>query len=153
MPESNTDIQSRLLSRLRIATHLLVPMPRIPGTPEWILARTHAGSLLIDAVRKPRTLIWYSRLAPQITAGGLHFDAYDRHLDNLIGEVSAESLREHDCMLSAACVRKDTRIPGDGFFRWARELGFDIARNDLAELEFWQNQIALVIAAYRPRAH
>ena len=47
-------------------------------------------------------------------------------------------------MLSAIVVHADDRTPGRGFFNLARELGLLHGQDDLAEMEFFINEVKKV---------
>ncbi len=62
-------------------------------------------------------------------------------------------ITEEDCRqkkpLSTAVVVGDGGVPGMGFFRQARELGYEVGNSGDEELTFWRNQLqALEVAPY-----
>lgn len=71
----------------------------------------------------------------------------DKILNELLGEISTESAKSNECMLSVLVVKKNTQIPGNGFFSLAKDNGFKIVNREL----FIKAQIELVHEQYRDK--
>ncbi|HVZ93903.1 MAG TPA: hypothetical protein VG797_05285 [Phycisphaerales bacterium] len=102
--------------------------------------------LLADVARS-QDLITYSDLASRITSADI--EPHGSDMSSLLEEVSRE---EHGSsprrpLLSAVVVRKsDPSRPGQGFFRLARNLGFDVRDEDA----FWATQLQAVYNQWVP---
>lgn len=103
---------------------------------------------LKDVARR-KQLITYRELADVV---GLNWNkdyGKCRQIFSVLGAVSTSEVQQGHPMLSAIAVRQDTRMPGSGFFRLARDLGryqsgddysFWIAERD-AVWNLWPSQL------------
>jgi len=103
--------------------------------------RTDIRDTLISIARK-KTLITYEQLNVALNLG-LNFDyPSDRDLiGNWLGEISEFEVLEKRHMLSALVVHKKDKgfgEPGEGFYKYAIELGVYDRRNDEA---FWFSEV------------
>ena len=92
---------------------------------------------------RTKTTIYYGELCRKIKSFTLSPD--DPLLHTILGEISAESVKAGNGMLSVFAVRKDTDMPGRGFFSLAKDLGFKINKKE----RFVKEQIELVYNQYR----
>jgi hypothetical protein len=89
---------------------------------DWETTKKKVKQLLIGRARR-RTPISYGALVHEI--GPLPFNPNDPRLDDLLGEVSTEENAEGRGMLTVLVIHQlGDRLPGPGFFRLARELGY-----------------------------
>lgn len=111
--------------------------------PEWDEAKALLRALLTDAARA-RSTVTYGEAA-RVAFGG-RFSARSGALMDLLGEVDTEEEAARGVMIASLVVRKDTGMPGDGYFAFAAyELGRDVS--DRAVL--WQTEAEAVWEAYR----
>lgn len=61
-------------------------------------------------------------------------------LATILGELMKEAYDAGEPPLSALVVRTDTGMPGDGFFSYARQLGYEFT----GERRFWEMQVTLL---------
>jgi len=90
-----------------------------------------------------RKTISYGLLCRKVTAFPL--SPTDPLLHEILGEISKSSMKEGKGMLSAVVVRDDTKMPGEGFFQFAIELGHRIENRE----KFFRDQIDLLHSKYR----
>ncbi len=107
-----------------------------------------AATQYLIAVARGRGLTTYTELSTQLVdrTGYTRFD-YGLPRDQaavgaLLGEVTDRTLEEIGAMLSSLVVQKSTGDPGEGFYRFARKLGY--LRPGAEKFEFFQSQVALV---------
>lgn len=93
-------------------------------------------------MKKP---IYYGELCGKINSFKLLPD--DQILRDILGEISKESVKAEKGMLSVFVVKKDTGMPGSGFFSLAKELGLRIKTRK----QFVKEQTDLVHDQYRDR--
>lgn len=87
--------------------------------------------------------IYYGDLCRKISSVKLNPD--DQLLHDILGEISRESFEADKDMLSVFAIRRDTDMPGKGFFSSAKELGYSIGSRE----KFVKEQIKLVHSQYR----
>lgn len=110
---------------------------------EWDDSRKRLRSLLRD-VASDRSTITYSECA-QVAFGG-RFSPRSSALAQLLEEVCTLEDAERGVMLGSVVVRKDTGIPGKGYFTFARE---DLERSGTTDRELWEQEVGRVWSAYR----
>jgi hypothetical protein len=69
----------------------------------------------------------------------------DEQLPQILGDISAASYRANKGLLSVFAVKKESGMPGDGFFTMAKKLGCRI----ITEEQFFKDQIDFVHNRYR----
>ena len=87
-----------------------------------------------------RGLVNYEVLARTV---GLPTERYmlQNLLPKLLGQISTDECAGKRPMLSAIVIRKDKRIPGDGFFKLAQDLGFlETGATEAESTQFWQRE-------------
>ncbi len=83
--------------------------------------------------------ITYRELVDQITA--LSYQPYDDALSDLLSHISRQDNAKGRGMLSAVVIHAGgDRLPGDGFFDLAKELG----RTFTDRKKFWRSEVATV---------
>ena len=108
---------------------------------QWADARARAREAMLSAARASQT-ITYSQLAQ--TVSDTVFRPRSWALMALLGEVCAEEDPVHDVWIASLVVRKDSGMPGDGYFGYAEREGFDVS--DRAA--FWREHVQRVWNAY-----
>ena len=65
-------------------------------------------------------------------------------IGQLLGEINEDEYNNGRPMLSAVAVEPTTRMPGEGFFRFAKELRKFDGETDEDKREFWRDEIQRV---------
>lgn len=106
-----------------------------------------AATDFLTEVARGRRLTTYTGLSNELVnrTGYARFE-YDLPRDQaaigaLLGEVTDGTLDEVGAMLSSLVVQKATGDPGEGFYRFARKLGY--LRPGVEKFEFFQAQVKL----------
>jgi hypothetical protein len=107
----------------------------------WETAREQARSALVASARS-RSTITYSGLCDAIEVA--RFRPYSWALVALIDEVCREADAASGATLASLVVRRDTGMPGEGYFVWAVRQGADAGDRE----EFWRGQAERVWRAY-----
>ena len=113
---------------------------------EWFEARA-ALAVLLDRAARSRSTVTYSEAA--LAAFGGRFSARSGALMDLLGEVDRDAWDATGLMPASLVVRKDSGIPGEGYFRFiGDELGVPAEEQE----EFWRREVLRVwLAAGRWR--
>ena len=107
----------------------------------WADAREHARAAILSRARS-RATITYAELAQAVSETG--FRPRSWALMALLGEVCDAEDPVRDVWIASLVVRKDTGIPGDGYFAFAEREGFDTSER----AAFWRAQAQRVWNAY-----
>ena len=91
---------------------------------------------------RARETITYAELAQAVSATGFHPRSWA--LMAMLGEVCRDEDPVHDVWTASLVVRKDTGMPGDGYFGFAQREGLDVP--DRAS--FWRERVQQVWNAY-----
>ena len=91
----------------------------------------------LKEVARAGGVIYYSQVAPVAGVG-------PRNLGQILGEVCQGEVHQGRPMLGAVVVRKDSHLPGQGFFKSARKLGLFQGSNDKERREFWVQELRKV---------
>lgn len=111
---------------------------------QWAAARERLMSLLVEAARR-RSTVTYGDAAAVAFEG--RFSPRSGALMDLLGEVDEALDAQQGVMIASLVVRKDSGMPGEGYFAFARDqLGKDVS--DAAG--FWESQAAAIWDAYPP---
>jgi hypothetical protein len=108
---------------------------------DWAAACEQARTALIAHARARETIA-YSELCEELTVAS--FRPYSWALMALIDEVCRDEDERTGAVLATLVVRRDTRMPGDGYFAWAARTGADVSDRDA----FWRAQAERVWDAY-----
>ncbi len=94
----------------------------------------------LKGIAKQRKRTHYEDVAPLVN---LNLDTIKERneLADILGKISTYEHEEGRPMLSAVVLRKDTDMPGSGFFELARELGLLTSQN---EKKFFYDEIKKV---------
>lgn len=107
----------------------------------WADAREQARTALLERARAGATLT-YAELARAVSETG--FQPRSWALMALLDEVCREEDPVHDVWIASLVVRKDTGIPGDGYFAYAAREGFEVSDRSA----FWRDRVQRVWNAY-----
>lgn len=110
---------------------------------EWRAAKSQARDFLITRSRERGTTT-YSELCEVVSA--VHLRPYSFAMMAFLNEVCAEEDAEHGVMLASLVTRRDTGLPGNGYFKFAAGLGRDSADREA----FWRLEIERIYAAFPP---
>lgn len=116
---------------------------------EWDSKREQMRALLID-VAGQRGTITYGELARAVFEG--RFSARSAALFQMLDEVCRIEDEGHDYEFGAIVVRRDTGIPGRGFFVFVDEVcGRHVDVDEAASCRrLWEREVAAVWDAYTP---
>ena len=98
--------------------------------------------ILIHQARTKKTT-YYWELCKKIKSFQMMPD--EELLHEILGEISTASYKANKGLLSVFAVKKDSGMPGKGFFSMAKELGCQI----VTRKQFFKDQIDLVHDQYR----
>jgi len=101
---------------------------------EWVTARERMTHLLAD-IAANRSTITYGDIAREVFDGRL--SARSSGLYEMLGEVCTEQDARRGTMLASLVVRKDSGIPGKGYFAHAAGLGRDVSDPE----GFWRSEV------------
>lgn len=119
----------------------------VPGTrwgmslTRWEDARARVRAAMLDRARTGAT-ITYAELADAASETG--FRPRSWALMALLGEVCRDEDPVHDVWVASLVVRKDTGMPGDGYFGYAEREGLDVSDRPA----FWRERVQQVWNAY-----
>lgn len=109
---------------------------------QWDDARERAREAILLRARTADT-ITYAELAQAVGETG--FRPRSWALMALLGEVCDAEDPVHDVWIASLVVRKDTGMPGDGYFAYAEQAGFEVGDRS----RFWRERVQRVWNAYR----
>lgn len=109
----------------------------------WEQAKTEAKEHLVRCARRRETTT-YSELCETVTAARLR--PYSFAMMAFLNEVCTEEDALHGVMLASLVCRKDSGMPGAGYFRHAARLG----RNTSDERAYWLSEVERIYAAFPP---
>ena len=113
-------------------------------TPDaWRAAKAQARDFLIGRARERGTTT-YSELCSVVTTGQLR--PYSFGMMAFLNEVCAEEDAANGIMLASLVTRRDTGMPGDGYFKFAAGLG----RETFDREAFWRSEIERIYAVFPP---
>ena len=99
----------------------------------------------LKQLAKSEKITCYSSIAP-LAGLDMTNPAHRREIGEILGEISQH---EHDAgrpLLSAVVISRDTNMPGEGFFKLARDLSLFMAED---ELSFFTKELEKVYAQWR----
>lgn len=111
--------------------------------PAWEAAKAEAKDFLVSCARRRETTT-YSELCETVMS--VHLRPYSFAMMAFLNEVCTEEDALHGVMLASLVCRKDSGIPGEGYFRHAAKLGRDI-RDPQA---YWASEVARIHDAFPP---
>lgn len=109
------------------------------GSPvaDWERAKLQAKDFLTSCARR-RATTTYSELCAVVDA--IHLRPYSFAIVAFLNEICTEEDAAHGVMMASLVVRKDSGVPGDGYFRHADRLGRDISDREA----FWRSEVEKV---------
>jgi len=113
------------------------------GSPadDWERAKLQAKDFLTACARR-RATTTYSELCSEVDA--IHLRPYSFAIVAFLNEICSEEDAAHGVMMASLVVRKDTGIPGEGYFRHAGRLGRDVSDREA----FWRSEAEKVYAVW-----
>lgn len=108
---------------------------------EWDDAKRRLFDVLADAAADRATITYGD--AARVAFGG-RFSARSGALMDLLGEVDEEEDRRRGIMIASLVVRKDTGMPGEGYFAFIARMGRPIDDRE----GVWRGEAERVWAAY-----
>jgi hypothetical protein len=108
---------------------------------DWERAKLQAKDHLTACARR-RATTTYSELCSEVDA--IHLRPYSFAIVAFLNEICTEEDAAHGVMMASLVVRKDTGIPGDGYFGHAGGLGRDISDREA----FWRSEVERVWDVY-----
>jgi len=103
-----------------------------------VLAQEEATDLLIGAASRGRP-IEYGQVVER-----LKHATFVAQFHGMLGAISRRTFEEDGLLLSAVVVRKDSRRPGTGFYKLARDLGFEFGLAATEAETFWAEHLLAV---------
>lgn len=113
---------------------------------EWEDARERMRSLLVG-VASSRSTITYGECVSVVFAG--RFSPRSTALAQMLEEVCTIEDEAKGVMLGSVVVRKDSGIPGDGYFTFAEE---ELGRDLSDRRTFWESEVGRVWDAFQETA-
>jgi len=108
---------------------------------DWEQAKDEAKSFLVTRAQQ-RATTTYSELCEVVTS--VHLRPYSFAMMAFLNEVCAEEDAEHGIMLASLVTRRDTGLPGTGYFRFAASLGRDV----VDEEAYWRSEVERIYTAF-----
>jgi len=108
---------------------------------DWEQAKDEAKAFLVTRARERGTTS-YSELCEIVQS--VHLRPYSFAMMAFLNEVCAEEDAEHGIMLASLVTRRDTGIPGKGYFRFAASLGRDVSDEEA----YWRSEVERIYAAF-----
>ena len=110
---------------------------------QWERAKAEAKEHLVSCARR-RTTTTYSELCEVVESARLR--PYSFAMMAFLNEVCTEEDAAHGVMLASLVCRKDSGLPGEGYFRHAARLGRDTADREA----YWRSEVVRIYEAFPP---
>jgi len=108
---------------------------------DWELAKRQAETALA-AVARERATTTYAGLCGDVAA--IRLRPYSFAMVAFLDEICSEADAEKGIVLASLVTRKDTGMPGEGYFRHAAREGHDVSDREA----FWRANVERVYAAF-----
>ena len=108
---------------------------------DWAAAKEQARTALIACARE-RATTTYSGLCEDVTA--IRLRPYTFAMMAFLNEICTEEDAAHGVMLASLVTRKDSGLPGDGYFRNAARLGRDVSDHRA----FWESEVERIYSVW-----
>lgn len=108
---------------------------------DWELAKRQAEAALA-AVARERATTTYAGLCREVTA--IHLRPYSFAMVAFLDEICRDEDEASGIVVASLVTRKDTGMPGDGYFRQAAREGHDVADREA----FWRENVERVYDAF-----
>ena len=108
---------------------------------DWERAKAEAETALVACARRRETTT-YAGLCTEVSS--IRLRAYSFGMVAFLDEICAEQDAANGIVLASLVTRKDTGVPGEGYFRHAARIGCDVSDRDA----FWHEQVERVYRAY-----
>jgi len=103
----------------------------------------------LKEIARARSVITYGEIAPLVGAD-IRTSPGRREIGRLIAEVCAHEVEHGRPMLGSVVVRKDTGMPGDGYFKGACRLGQFEPDGQKDKRSFWAEELERVYDGWSP---
>lgn len=110
---------------------------------DWERAHEQAKAYILSCARERRTTT-YTELCEAVTA--IRLKPRSWAMKAFLNRICTEEDAQHGVMLASLVVRKDTGMPGDGYFGHADRLGRETAERRA----FWEREVERVYRAFPP---
>jgi hypothetical protein len=110
----------------------------------WSAGIREARDFLISRARERGTTT-YSELCSAVSA--VHLRPYSFGMMAFLNEVCAEEDAANGIMLASLVTRRDTGLPGNGYFKFASGLGRETEDREA----FWRSEIERIYAVFPPK--
>lgn len=110
---------------------------------DWERAKAEAKEFLISCARG-RATTTYSELCDLVTSVRLR--PYSFAMMAFLNEVCTEEDAAHGVMLASLVCRKDSGLPGSGYFRHAARLGRDVRDPE----NYWRSEVERIYCVFSP---
>lgn len=108
---------------------------------DWEAAKLEAEAALVACAGRRETMT-YAGLCESVTA--IRLRPYSFGMVAFLDEICAGPDAEHGIVLASLVCRKDTGMPGEGYFRCASRMGCDVSDRR----GFWEGQVQSVYLAF-----
>ena len=109
--------------------------------PAWSAAKAEANALL-EHVARERGTITYAEICREVES--IQLKPRSWAIMAFLNEICTEADARHGIMLASLVVRRDTGMPGTGYFRNAARLGRDVADPEA----YWRSEIERIYDVY-----
>jgi alkylated DNA nucleotide flippase Atl1 len=99
----------------------------------------------LKEVARAKKMVYYGDIAPLVGVD-LNTGRGRREIGRVLAEVCESEARQGHPLLGSVVVRKDTNVPGKGYFNGARRLGKLSGETREEELLFWRQELKSVHA-------
>jgi hypothetical protein len=104
---------------------------------DWEQAKEQATQALLECARRRETTT-YAALCDTVTAVRLR--PYSFGMVAFLDEICEEEDAAHGTVIASLVTRKDTGMPGEGYFRHASRIGRDTSNRRA----FWEHEVARI---------
>jgi hypothetical protein len=108
---------------------------------DWDAAKLEAEAALVACAAR-REVLTYAGLCSSVCA--IRLRPYSFAMVAFLDEICSGEDAEHGIVLASIVTRKDTGMPGEGYFRAAARAGCDVADREA----FWRAQLDRVYRTY-----
>jgi hypothetical protein len=108
---------------------------------DWAAARLEAETGLVACAARRETTT-YAGLCEMVTS--IHLRPYSFAMVAFLDQICEGPDAAHGIVLASLVTRKDTGIPGEGYFAWASRTGCDVSDRE----GFWKREVERVYDAF-----
>jgi hypothetical protein len=108
---------------------------------DWDAAKSEAEAVLVGHASRRETTT-YAGLCESVTS--IHLRPYSFAMVAFLDQICEGPDAKHGIVLASLVTRKDTGMPGDGYFGCAARAGCDVSERR----EFWEREVERAYAAF-----